>query len=262
MIFGVAGVIGDKLPLGGNGGIPKGYQSEVLVKYKDTTHYDITAGLYEVDGLEIEISADIADILVTSPPAGFDFIYVYANKSLSGASTLVSYNDTAEPVKNLSKKGWYHPTNTSDRILGVLHSPAAGATIAYSKSFPTKSGVKSEINSDPDFKLADAMIPNGAWQTPNLLESGVRLPVNAIGALIKVKSEKGAAPFAEFSWIDNESASFYAVQFTSPRFSRGGLSTIQAQWGPIGASRNIKIFAASLNVGTVRAEINGWEIER
>lgn len=155
------------------GGITKGYADGFMAKYNDSTHVDIAAGIYETGGKIITLAAD-ANYLLTSIPLGFDWIYIYLDKSASTSTSPSFYNGTDEPVFSPAKRGWYHPTNTEDRLV----SPVATSTIKYFDTVKKRNLIR-QIYGSTFPAMSANLIPDTAWDSPSLIDGDVITPVNA-----------------------------------------------------------------------------------
>lgn len=229
----------------GRGGITKGYADGFVAKYDDSTHVDITAGIYEVDGKIITLAAD-ANYVLTSIPAGFDWIYIYLNKSASTSLSPSFYNGTDEPVFNPTKRGWYHPTNTSDRLVAAVFTPDSGVIIAPYSVIEAGNKLRRthfSITATAEFAIATNMNPDGTWQTPNMRESSVILPINAVQALFRIGNQDSIGALVSVAVTNSEIAALESSPARGEQLflSTTGNATLTNEIS-LGDSRNVKVF--------------------
>jgi len=143
-----------------------GYGDGFVVKYRDTTHIDITSGIYDVNGKLITLSADAINIEVTGIPSVFDIIYHYINYSASGPTSPVFYNAPDEPVFDPVRDGWYHPTNTNNRMCGVTKTPAGSSTLIMFATSGNGSLISVEYPIGILPAMATGFVPDNNWKTP------------------------------------------------------------------------------------------------
>jgi hypothetical protein len=234
----------------------------MIVDYEDTTNVSISAGIFEVDGLIIIKTTATNGVALTSLAAGYDMHYIYADKSASSSSTLTVYDETTEPVKNETKRGWYHPTNTSDRLLGEVKSPAGSAIIAPFDRI-SYGAVTRTFQEQENFALD--MDPDGTWQTPNISELSALIPVNSIEAFIRLQGRRNNS-FSVPIWLNNEVISIMSGHTTSPFYQPFYTSTFAGAgsllWGKLGASRNVKVFDLDDSANALSAWLGGIGTER
>ena len=232
------------------------------VKYKDSTHIDITAGIFESDGLTTVLSANEEDVLVTSIPAGFDSIYFYLDKSASTSTSQVFYNDTDEPVFDPVRRGNYHPTNTEDRCFGDVFTPAAGATILPFSSASSRNKVRVQLSSraSGDLDLAVNLSPTGAYQSVTT-ESSAILPVYASEILVSLVNSEGAG-LVTLSMSTQEYAAADSNIVNAQTLAQGPTLLEIADWLSLDASRNIKIRGKASNDNALSAYVYGYGYSR
>jgi hypothetical protein len=254
---------------GGGVTITKGQADGFLVKYKDSTHIDITAGIFETDGKVITLSANAEDILVSTIPAGFDLIYIYVDESESTASSAVFYDDLTEPNDDLTKRGWYHPANTSDRVVGVVPSYSEAAEISpffvvdmgrhiRQTLGPRDSG---DINPITDLIIARNMSPTGVYQATNDRESSVVCPVNAGELLIELTNTDAITLVSLY--VSN--AEYAAAQTTLTKAMAEEFAYERAtlrEWLALGSSRNIRIGGDNNDDNLLTALVFGYGYKR
>lgn len=241
----------------------KGRADGFVTKYADPTHVNITAGIYDVAGKKISLSAD-ANYLFTSLPSGFDIIYIYLNRSASGPTSPSFYNTIVEPVLNPILRGWYHPTNTSDRLVGVVRSPAASATIEY---FAMEAISQNYLECDFGRKeqLATDLSPDGTWQTPNTAEFSTVCPVNAVSYKITMDNGDDSDTTGLYCANSEMAAVNTAIshgQFEQFNYSVNTSTTVTTCFLALGASRNIKIAGNDDDLNTLGAWFRGFGYAR
>lgn len=217
-----------------------------FVKYNSTTAAMVTAGNIEANRKKYSLSSDASHIM-TSLTVGADFHYLYIDDDASSPPTPTIIDSTTEPSLDDAKRGLY---NSDDRCIGVVFSPPGGATVfrfemvALSNrhiriEFPGFRNTSAAPWNSP-FELASLMNPTGVWQTPNIAESDTLTPVNAVEAYIFLTgTDVGGA--VNIAWLNNESAALNPTLHASPNFRVSREFHQAASWGPLGASRKIKI---------------------
>ena len=242
----------------GGGGLLKGSGDGFVVFYDTTTRVIITAGVYEVDGILFNLAADTTLNLSLTSAVGIIFHYIYLDKSLSTENVPVFFNTTAAAVRNTLKNGYYHPTSTEDRLVGVVEKISNSATIRYFDTEVMSNKLIRQISSR--HTLVVNRVPNGIWQDPPNAASG-QVPVNAIEAAIHVFSSDVAAN-CQAAWRMNEGTVIETAIVNSPTFIQNFDVGTTNFWGPLGPSRNIKMGAAANDDATLSAFLMGYGYTR
>jgi len=224
------------------GRIP-GYQSGFEVVYKDANNITVKAGAYECDGDIFTLAADHTH-LMSSIATGFNQYYIYLDKSASTATVPAFYHEAfvvASPVWDAARNGYYHPTDTEDRLVGLAHSTAGVAAMEYFSTTDMGGGLIRNTMRPLQYSLASNMSPASVWQTPNTNESSVYLPVNAVEACILVGNSDLSGGTVHVSWVNSESAAVLTNMEATTTTFQSHTRAYTSLWGPLGASRNIKI---------------------
>jgi len=214
----------------------KGTADGFVVKFANTTQVTITAGIYEVDGTLFNLNADVSHTLTGLTAGALDYHYIYLDKSASTVNIPVFFNETTEAVENLVKNGWYHPTNTEDRLVGVIEKISGVANIQYFDTLITDNKVIRKLSISHTLGLNQS--PTGAWQSTTSPLSDF-VPVNAVEAAIRVFSAN-VGSVARVSWRMNEGAAIETNIFNAFPFLQNNEAGFTNAWGPLGASRNIQ----------------------
>jgi hypothetical protein len=238
--------------------VSPGFADGFVVKYNNTTSVTITSGSILANGKFYTLP--LSDVVhnMTSLASAFDFHYIYIDDSESTAPDAVFIDSTTEPAYSIAKRGWY---NGDDRCIGTLTSTDGAATIDF---FETVALSDNYIrNTALKYDLAQAMDPNGAWQTPNILECSARTPVNATELLLNMRGEDLPDQLGELAWRSSEGAAIVTQPFTSPFFIAGPNRIYMTfPWGALGASRNIKIFGGDNDNNAMYARVVGYGYSR
>lgn len=238
----------------------KGYAAGFAPKYKTSTSVDITAGVYEVDRTFFSLAAAHTHNM-TSLGASFDLHYVYLNKSASLATPFapVFYNTTSEPVLSVAKSGWYHPTNTEDRL--ILTLPAESSALYKFVSQGDGNSVKLSFQDQTFPWSALLMIPAGVFQAPTLNAMSALVPVNAKSVKIKLSDTNSGGPVSIYAGSEElcpASAPVSAAQMIEVGWDR----RISTQWLVLGSSRNVNLAGSLATDNALSMLPLGYEFER
>jgi hypothetical protein len=238
----------------------KGFSGGFVVKYSDSTNIAITSGNIEANGKLYTLSADTTH-LMTSLAAGFDIHYIYLDDSESTAPTAVFYDSTTEPSYDHTRRGWY---NGDDRLIGIVRSPAASATIQY---FETKIVSEEYIEMDLGRQdvLALNMTPTGAWQEPNTANTSGLVPVNASSFKVAMNNADTAAEVGLYVATAEMAAANPALTaglIEKFNYSNETSTTITTPFLALGASRNIKLGGQLDDANTLSMWLRGFGYRR
>lgn len=253
----------------GFGGFPKGYANGFTVKRNDFTEALITYGQFEADGVDYTLAVD-ATHTMTSLLTAFDHHYLYLDKSLSTPTVPVFYDELTEPVKNMIKNGWYHPTDTEDRLVGTLSSVLGDTTVTVSVIIGRANSITVEIRRGVFPAMASAMNPTDIWQdlTPQInggdppgINGSIVVPVNATRLrfdLVNTDVGDNISLFISASEIAPLGGGTSIVQAGFFGFNREA----QIAWINLGISRNVRIAGANGNENNLSLACAGYEYER
>jgi len=257
-----SGVIGatadvalDNASVGGLGAI-EGY----VVSFSSTTAVAISLGDIEANGAYYTLAADTTFTLA-GLVNGFDIQYIYIDDSASTAPTAVFINSLTEPAFDAAKRGWY---NGDDRMIGYVNIGTGIATIVPFETVAVGNKlvrVSWGQEGDPQFNIATAQNPDGAFQTPNVRETSTNTCVNAIEVRLKMfNTDTGssgalAASGAEYAVL--QPAIFDGLVQTEWD-GRGDV----VEWIPLGASRNVRIGAPTNDDNNFRSYNMGVSYQR
>jgi len=214
-----------------------GFADGFVVKYKTTTDVTISGGSYESDGSLFTLAAD-ATHPMTGLVAGFTRHYVYLDKSASVPAVPVFYDDTAEPVRDISRNGSYHPSDTEDRVVGAVLGKAS--ILLVFTGLQLGNVIRSEVVGASELTIAGAVQLTGVYITPPNRESSVVLPVNAVEAEFRISM--GAGSNNSGGVATNEWAAVDTGVGAAPFFMSATDAISSGQnWIAMGASRNVKI---------------------
>ena len=229
-----------------------------FANYLTTTSVRLSPGSVEANGKKYQTDSPVDHVLTLASP--FAFYYIYLDVSESSSGNIVVYDSVSEPVKDLIRKGWYHPSNTEDRLLELAPSKDASTTMEYFSNFQVGDNqVRSEINSNA-FQIALNMTPSGAWQTPSEQESGYYTPVNAVAVMVKMFNTDPTTVL-KMSWKNNEAAAVNTDIYEAMTRLTGYDEATFSAWGPLGASRNIKVGGEPDDNPELQAWIGGYQYE-
>jgi hypothetical protein len=225
----------------------------LVVKWNNTTSVKITAGLMEINGKHLVLAADTTHSL-TGLTAPFQFHYIYVNYATSTyPSTPVFFNNNFTPSWSASKQGWYDVNN---RCIGAL--AISGSVIQFFEAIAISDHLIR--NSIDHYNIASGMNPSGAWQTPNVSESSVYVPINAVEISVNLECLH-TANVVSASFSSSEAAAIKTSIYDPYTKARGYNNINYADWGPLGASRNIKIGGESSDT-FLSAWVNGYGYSR
>jgi len=238
-----------------SGALLRGFADGFVVKYDTTTRVIITSGSFESDGIIYTLVGDTTHTL-TSLASGDDFHYLLLNKATSTPSVPLFLDTTTEPVFDPVRRGWYVGDN---RVVGVIFSPDASATILYFDAFgETGNFIKNSIGIVQ--VIAVGMNPDGTFQTPNVAESSVFVPVNGVEALIAV-SNTDANSSVFISIANNEAVA--VVGGAGNQFTTAAVGiTVMQYWIALGASRNVKLSGSDSDENNLSAQVKGYGYTR
>ncbi len=247
-------------PVGGGSSalLEKGVANGFVVKFDNAARVIITSGTFEANGKIYTLSADTTHTL-TSLAMGLDFHYIYVDDSASTAPTPVFIDSITEPVYDAARLGWY---NGDDRMVGTVIS-AAGASEVYFFDTTDYGGklIRATLTDFlNNFILALNTNPNGVWQTPST-ESDVFVPVNAVEIGVWLQNSDVSAN-VRVNWLNNEAAAIFTSIFDSAQGTAQFALTIQAFWGPLGVSRQIKIGGVDDDDNNFSAFVLGFSYSR
>ena len=252
---------------GGGGGessaAEKGFSSlgAMWPKYSTTTAVNIPAGYFEADGIIYFLSADVS-YAVTSLAVGFDFHYILLDTSVSTVNAPVFTDTTTEPTLDVIRNGWYIGDN---RMVGYVSSTAGSAVIDFFNTTALSSN-HSRITMNHKV-LAENMNPDNDWQEPNVSNTDLLTPINAVEVSIEVLGDSSGTSAISSGWASEEDS----IELSSPenafppwRHAQRAVddavqtaNQIGRRWGAIGASRKIKIIGQDLNQNELGALLIG-----
>lgn len=251
------GIIG---PVGGiTAAMRKGFAAGFVVKYSSTTAVAITSGNFEANRKFYTLAADTTHNM-TSLAAGFDFHYIYVDDSGSATPVPAFIDSTTEPAWDHVKRGWY---NGDDRLIGVIHSPPGSAIVDIFSSAKISEGlIRNNMKLEAAYgRIALNMNPDGLWQTPNEFESSVYVPINATEISINGAGVDSAAT-TRFSWLNSEEAAISTVIALVRTTVFEYVNAYSSMWGPLGASRNIKVGGDADDDNFLTAFVTGYGYSR
>lgn len=229
----------------------------LTVEYNDTSSVKIKGGFTKVDGQFYYLSQDITYSL-ESLASGVDFHYIYQKISASSIYSPVFRDTTDEPEFSITRNGWH---NNNDPLIGLVLSPAGSAVIEFFEVVKMSERLIRYVTPGRTYIIAQNQNPNGSWQTPNVAESSVYLPVNAKEANIYMYGSDAASNYY-IAWVSAESAviktSYYDTTTGLLGYSNGTFNL----WGPLGSSRNIKIAGEDNDDNFMGARVMGAGYER
>jgi hypothetical protein len=238
----------------------RGTADGFAVKYEDSTHVDITAGIYEGNGKLYTLSS-AHNHLMTTLVSAFDHHYIYIDDSASTPPAPTFYDSTSEPVLSVVKNGWYHPTNTDDRMVGGHPSSDGAATLIESAVTGKGKEITLEVGRDILPSMASAMNPTGVWQQPNGTESDVLTPVNAVSLRFYLFNTNDKANISLY--IGAREISTLAGALTYAQYLHGGYSRgIIMDWINLGAGRKVSIAGNDVADNALEGDVIGWKYTR
>jgi len=196
---------------------------------------------------------------MTSLMSGEDLHYLYIDDDASSYPTPTIIDSTTEPTQTAS--GWY---NGDDRCIDVVFSVAGAATITdYTKGKDGRIKMRGPWGYAVDgrINIASAMNPNGAWQTPDEMESSTVLPVMANSALTYVSGGDCAAN-GSVGATAKETADAGCWVLGGDIAILGYSSFSGGNWLILGPSRNIRITGDNNDDNGLYCSLLGWTINR
>ena len=232
--------------------LPPGFESGLDVEYVDSTTVRVLPGTMDVDGRAWRLEAPVD--VDTVPSASGRYVYLYVEREHGDPSQAV-YVDTVAPTKRVEAAGWYHPTQSSDRVLAALFMETDGTL----RPFRMHHGdyVLAEL-----ITLTSGGAPNGgAWQSTTTPAATV-LPINTRGVLARVSS-RDRNGLAHVYVTTAEQAAFGRIKDRSAnRIAVGYDSAMIAAWIALGPSRNLAIAASFDDDLDLAAYVHGYRIDR
>lgn len=238
-----------------------GHQAGFVVKYKTATFVTITGGSYESDGSIFTLSNEVNQE-VSSLASGFDHHYIYLDKSASLATPAAPtfYDETTEPVFDIARNGYYHPTNTKDRLVGEMPSTDGAATLIAGEAIQEGNLISLETAFGRMPNMATNFVTDGAYKTPTN-DGSVVTPVNAKNIRFRMQGGEVTAGSSSFA-----STSEFAAIETNPTNAQ----VVQELWRffftinsmNLGASRNIKIAGAVSDGNFLTCDCVGYKYAR
>lgn len=230
-----------------------------VVKTSSTTAIALTSGSITANGKRYSLLADTTHTM-TSLLSAFDLHYIYIDDSASTGSTAVIIDSTTEPSLDLARRGRY---NGDDRCIGAVTSPSGSATVAYFDVLVVNNHhIRNYIARTSSPQLANNMLPaSGVWQTPNLNQSSVVVPVNATEINLQLAGGDVAA-FAFSAAASSEWAAVNTSLSDAPNSAAGFDTVNHIFWLPLAASNNIQIGASTDDDALLSAFSNGYGYER
>jgi len=239
-----------------------GYEAGFNIGYNNTTGIKINGGAYEVDGEIFSLAAAAAHTM-TSLAAGYDLHYIYVDKSGGTPTTPVFYDTTTEPAAfDEIRRGYYHPTNTADRMVAVVPSTIGAATIDYFDILDMGGGMTKFFTARSSVPmLASLLNPSGGWQVPNLRESSTVLPVNAVGIGLQLSNTNVPGSVALYG-ASKEWADSHTNPSEAPMIEWGYNNLSVVSWIALAASRNVRIAGFNAADNNLGAWVSGIEWRR
>jgi hypothetical protein len=248
-------------PSGGGGAFDissiSGYKDGFVIKYNSATDVAVTAGNVEANGKAYTLSADTTKS-ITGLAAPFAKIYIYIDDDASSPPIATLINSTTVPVWSPTKRGWY---NGDDRCISAIWSQDGSAVIEYfDTEVISNRNIAYTYSASTGIALAAAMNPTSAWQTPNINQASVAMPVNAVAIRLLMQGSR-LGGIAEVNAASSEYAAAHASFLSNGNLHTRGEEIREATTIPLGASRNIQIGGLNADDNALYAFCPGYVIE-
>jgi hypothetical protein len=236
--------------------LQKGRADGFVIEYSTSTAINITAGNCEANGKQYSL-ASAASHTMTSLAAGFDLHYVYIDDDVSSPPTPTFIDSTTEPVYSLAKRGWY---NGDDRCVGVVVSPATGATVLLFETSGRDKLISVEYgyNTVPDMALNIAA--DGTWKTPTN-DGDVVVPVGSERIRAQLFSARSGAP-SQARMATKEMVDAGLSVNNSQLWTQGYINNHHIIELNLGASRQIRISSPTGNLNQLTLRCMGFTYSR
>lgn len=241
--------------------ITKGYISPngLIPAYKDADEITISPGIFDLDGVIFENTAEVSVTLIT--PSSYLLSYIYARRVGSGFEFASATN---APTYDSNRKGWYYQ---NWRQIAWGFSPNGVSSLApFTVVEISQNHIRYVFER---LSLALNMDPDGAWQEPNTSNISSLSPVSAKEARVSIVNYRGLDTWAAPGWVNTEDSAWAPVPSVSAisSWSVGMHATTfipsvteiasKRRWGALGASRNIKIGDDNTNLNYLTASLEG-----
>jgi hypothetical protein len=227
------------------------------IVYSSTTAVGIKAGKCATKDKYYILETDTTHTM-TSLATGFDHHYIYIDDSAStsgGAPVII--DTTTEPVWSDDNKGWY---NGDDRCLGSVVSPSTGATVAYFSTTYNAKEITYHYGVGDFADIALNMNPDSTWQTPNVTESSVLVPVMATAIRVFLDAADTDANCTARA-ASNEMAAVNTI-VTNGDINVASYARLHDNgWVILGSSRNIKVAGTNDDDNALTCRCMGFKIK-
>lgn len=240
---------------GGTNDYLQGYIRGCWADYTSSNSVTITNGEFYCSGDHYQIRAPIAHSLVNT---NVMFAYIYCDDSQSTGTVVNVYDSTNPPTYSTNYFGWYCNTSANDRVLWVVDTTNANKNIR--PYYAVNDNYRARLIRDTEVRLASDMDPDSTWQTPDDSESSVYLPINAIGALVRVTARDASSSAGATAISVEGSTRVIAIQ--GPIYAYEYDVADVKGWVTLGASRNIRIGGYDNDDNLLNAFLSGYEIAR
>lgn len=227
------------------------------VEYSSTTAVAIKLGHVRAKDKYFILETDTTHTM-TSLATGFDIHYIYIDDSASTTPIAVIIDSTTEPTYSTDNRGWY---NGDDLCVGAVISPAGSATVAYFSTIYNAKEVTYHYGRGSFPQIANSMDPDSTWQTPNVTQSSVVVPVNATAIKVYMRAQDIGANCSARA-TSKEMASVNTT-ITDGDIDFGGYQFLDDNgWVILGFSRDIEIAGTNDDDISLGCECMGFKISR